>query len=160
MPDRSMQATTAAIVVTDDAHKVVEVRHLDGGCFTPGKTRWRPGAVDCERQLRSRLPMRWSCAGPELRHEDAFFSTREEAAQALWLTECAGDAIQALNWRKRLLDSAPGEVLELSPTDLSGLSRGAALAVQMLGLRFPATVVEAKDAQPWLCENGCIAFKF
>jgi len=77
-----------------------------------------------------------------------------------WLTECAGDATQASYWRKRLLDSAPGEVFELSQTDLSGLSRDAALAVQRLGLRFSATVVDAKDAEPWLSENGFVVFKF
>ena len=77
-----------------------------------------------------------------------------------WLAECASDATQASYWRKRLLDSAPGEVFELSRADLSGLSRGSALAVHRFGLRYSATVVDAKYAEPWLSENGCVVFKF
>lgn len=77
-----------------------------------------------------------------------------------WLADCAIDATQASYWRKRLLDSTPGEVLELSRADLLGLSRDAVLAVQKFGLRFSAAVVDARDAEPWLGENGCVVFKF
>ncbi len=77
-----------------------------------------------------------------------------------WLADCASDATQASYWRRRLLDSTPGEVFELSRADFSGLSRGAALAVQKFGLRISATVVDAKDAEPWLSENGCVVLKF
>lgn len=77
-----------------------------------------------------------------------------------WLADCAIDATQAPYWRTRLLDSAPGEVFELSQGNLSGLSRGSALAVQKFGLRISATVVDARDAEPWLSENGCVVFKF
>jgi len=54
----------------------------------------------------------------------------------------------------------PGEVFEVSRADLSGLSRGAALAVQRFDLRISATVVDSKDAEPWLSEDGCVVFKF
>lgn len=77
-----------------------------------------------------------------------------------WLAECAIDATQASYWRNRLMDSAPGEVVEMSRADLSGVSRSAALAVQRFGLRYSATVVDAKDAEPWLSENECVVFKF
>jgi hypothetical protein len=77
-----------------------------------------------------------------------------------WLAECASDATQASYWRRRLLDSTPGEVFELSRADPSGLSRGAALAVQRFGLRISVTVVDAREAEPWLSENGYIVFKF
>ena len=77
-----------------------------------------------------------------------------------WLGDCASDATQASYWRRRLLDSTPGEVFELSRADVSGLSRGAAIAVQRFDLRISATVVDARDAEPWLSENGCVVFKF
>jgi len=77
-----------------------------------------------------------------------------------WLADCAIDVTQASYWRRRLLDSTPGEVFELSRADLSGLSRSAARAVQKFGLRVSATVVDARDAEPWLSENGCVVFKF
>jgi hypothetical protein len=77
-----------------------------------------------------------------------------------WLADCAIDASQASYWRRRLLDSTPGEVFELSRADLSGLSRSAEFAVQKFGLRISATVVDANDAEPWLSENGCAVFKF
>ncbi len=77
-----------------------------------------------------------------------------------WLADCAIDATQASYWRRRLLDSTPGEVFELSRVNLSGLSRSAALAVQKSGLRISVTVVDARDAEPWLSENGCVVFKF
>jgi len=77
-----------------------------------------------------------------------------------WLPDCGIDATQASYWRRRLLDSTPGEVFELSRDDLSGLSRGAALAVTKFGLRISATVVDARDAEPWLSENGSVVFKF
>ena len=77
-----------------------------------------------------------------------------------WLADCAIDATQASYWRRRLLNSTPSEVFELSRADLSGLSRDAALAVQKFGLRISATVVDARGAEPWLSENGCVVFKF
>jgi hypothetical protein len=77
-----------------------------------------------------------------------------------WLADCAIDATHASYWRRRLLDSTRGDVFELSRADLSGLSRDAALAVQKFGLRISATVVDARDAEPWLSENGCVVFKF
>ena len=51
-----------------------------------------------------------------------------------WLADCAIDATQASYWRRRLLDSTPGEVFELSRADLSGLSRSAALTVPKVWL--------------------------
>ena len=77
-----------------------------------------------------------------------------------WLPDCAADASQAWYWRTRLFDSRAGEVFELSRAELSGLSRRTALAVQKFGLRISVTVGDAKDAEPWLSENGCVMFKF
>ncbi len=32
--------------------------------------------------------------------------------------------------------------------------------MQRFGLRYSATVVDAKEAEPWLSENGCVVFRF
>ena len=40
------------------------------------------------------------------------------------------------------------------------LAECASDAVQRFRLRYSATVVDAKYAEPWLSENGCVVFKF
>lgn len=77
-----------------------------------------------------------------------------------WLPDCAIDVSQASTWRARLFESEAGEVFELSRTEVSGLSRRTALAVQKFGLRFSVAVGDAQEAEPWLSDNGCVVFKF
>jgi len=51
-------------------------------------------------------------------------------------------------------------VFEVSRSEVSGLSRRTALAVQKFGLRFCVTVADAQEAEPWLSDGGCVVFKF
>jgi len=70
------------------------------------------------------------------------------------------DASQARYWRGHLLDAAPGEVLEISRRDTSGLPHGVTNAIQKYGLRFSVSTVPSAEAESWLSEGGYVIFKF
>ncbi len=77
-----------------------------------------------------------------------------------WLDAVLMNASQSSGWRRRLFDSSPGQVFEISRDDVSELPAVVASAVRRFSLRFSVAVTDAAEADPWLSDGGAIVFKF
>ena len=77
-----------------------------------------------------------------------------------WLNAILVDVSQDRRWRKRLFESASGEVFFISFLQTSGLSRSLVNAVRKYRLCYSASVAPSHQAEPWLGEDGNVVFRF
>lgn len=77
-----------------------------------------------------------------------------------WLESYVLDLSQNSYWRKRLFDSAPGEVIAVSRGCTLGLRSDAQIAVRRYGLHFSLQKIESSEDETWLSEDGFVVFEF
>jgi hypothetical protein len=70
------------------------------------------------------------------------------------------DVGQSSYWRKRLFDSADGDIFEISADHCIGLSESVSGAIRRFRLAFEVQICSATDAESWLSEGGMIIFRF